>query len=100
MNYGAVTMAFLLRTINRAKWSVPDWMGPGDVPADALSDLRTQSNTLSVWLVDENQTNLETIIEAFAAGRNQLDKLDYTLITDQTLPPIPIAVALVEGNTP
>src|SRR5687768_15193465 len=93
-------MAFLLRTISRGKWVPPAWMQTGEVPADALTDLRSKDNILSVWAIDDAQTNLNAVIEAFAADREQLDKLDYTLVEQQLLPPISITVAVVEANTP
>lgn len=48
-------MALVLRKIRKSKWyksgSVP-WLEEGDLRADALSDLATKGNKLSVYLVD------------------------------------------------
>jgi hypothetical protein len=93
-------MALLLRTLNKAKWIAPEWTPERDVPADALTDLRTSSNALSVWKVDVNRDNLGGVLEALASNRERLDKLDYALIDEAAVAQIPIAVAHVEGDSP
>jgi hypothetical protein len=60
-------MALLLRTVSNAKWVPPDWMDAGEVPADALSDLKVMDNALSVWQVEADRTNLEMVITALAS---------------------------------
>lgn len=78
-------MKFILRKLDRrAAFHALDWIPKGDVSADALSDLRTTGNTLSVWQIDEDRTNLERVVAALAAGRMKLDKLDYALL-DRTI---------------
>lgn len=55
-------MALLVRKIARAKW--PDVICPMDgIQGDAISDLRTRGNTLSVWRID----GLEELDEAILA---------------------------------
>ena len=93
-------MAFLLRTVTNPKWVKSDWMQPGDVPADALSDLRATDNKLSVWSVQSDAANLDVVLTALAAHRERLDKIDYTLIDDSILPPIPIDSVRSDANTP
>jgi len=93
-------MALLLRTISNAKWVKDDWMVAGDVPADALSDLRTARNALSVWNVDPELENLNGVLTALASNRDQLDKVDYTLIDENLLPIIAIECVKSPANTP
>jgi len=44
------------------KEGIPDWLDTEDVPGDLLRDLRTTGNDLSVYAVDDNQSNLDKII--------------------------------------
>ena len=70
-------MALLVRKIARGKW--PD--NPCSInclQADAISDLRTQGNTLSVWRV-ENSDELEEAILALAAS-SKTEKIETITI--------------------
>jgi hypothetical protein len=93
-------MALLLRVISKAKWAAPDWMATGDVPADALTDLRADNNELSVWGVESDRSNLNTALAAVASNRERLDKLDYTLLDETILPAIPIRCLRSDGSSP
>ena len=91
-------MSFVLRKLDRrAAFHPVDWVQSGDVAADALCNLRTQGNALSVWLVDDNRTNLDRIMAAVAAGRMKLDKLDYALIDPQALDELRIRITQERG---
>jgi hypothetical protein len=93
-------MALLLRNLTSPKWSAPEWMPSGDVPADALSDLRSSNNALSVWSVALDQADLDLALAALASNRDRLDKLDYTLLDDSILVPLSIKCVDSEANTP
>lgn len=56
-----------------------DWLRAGEVHADPLTDLRVSYGTLSAWWIDEAQSNLEIVLLALAASRNNLDKIDFGL---------------------
>ena len=74
-------MPFVLRKLDRkAAFHPIAGIPTGDVQADALSDLRTIGNALSVWLVDDDRANLDRIVAALGAGRMELAKLDYALM--------------------
>ena len=91
-------MTFILRKLDRrAAFHPLDWISKGDVSADALSDLRTTGNTLSVWQIDEERTNLERVVAALAAGRMKLDKLDYALIDRKILDSLGISLVKESG---
>jgi hypothetical protein len=78
-------MALVLRTISKPKWAARDGMEPGAAPADAVGDLRTTDNELSVWRVETDQSNLNAVLAAFASNRDRLDKLDYALVQEKVL---------------
>jgi hypothetical protein len=94
-------MALLLRNVTNPKWEAPSWMAAGDVPADALTDLRADHNALSVWSVTpDDLTNLSMVLAALASNRQRLDKLDYALIDEAVLPAIPVKCVKSDGVTP
>jgi hypothetical protein len=93
-------MALLLRIVTRPKWIAPDSWKPGDVPADALTDLRTHNNGLSVWNVDTDRSNLDSVIVAVASNRERLDKLDYALFDEAVLSPLGIRCIKSDGDSP
>ena len=93
-------MAFILRKLDRrAAFHPVDWIQQGDVSADALSNLRTTGNALSVWQIDENQTNLQRVVAALAAGRMKLDKIDYALIDRRSLDPLGVRLIKEAGGS-
>ena len=93
-------MALLLRVVTNPKWIAPAWMESGDVPADALTDLRADKNELSVWGIELDRSNLNMALAAVASHRKRLDKLDYTLLDEAILSAIPVKCVPSEGVTP
>lgn len=79
--------------------ALPDWLIPGDIPGDLLNDLRTTSNNLSVFEVDDSQSNLDQIISAMAANRDNLNKLDYILIEKRLIANDDYELKKTDGNT-
>lgn len=66
-------MAFLVRKIARAKWP-EDKCDIMDLYGDAISDLRTTGNTLSVWRI-ESEDDLPTAALALSAS-SKSDKIE------------------------
>lgn len=93
-------MALLLRIVSNPKWEKARFMSPQDVPADALSDLRTNNNELSVWYVESDRSNLDSALVAAASNRQHLDKLDYELIDEGILVSLEIKCKKSDGNSP
>lgn len=56
------------------------WIAAGDVQADAVTDLRTSSNCLSIYLVHEQEEAVDRVIAALAATRDRFDALDYVVL--------------------
>jgi hypothetical protein len=82
-------MPFFLRTIRKARWYNVEgvsWLEKGDIQADPLADLNTKGNELSVWLVENDRSNLEQVVTALAATRTDISNLDYALLDVRLLP--------------
>lgn len=64
-------MPFFLRAINRENWPEPEEHATvHDLDADALNDLKTQENTMSVWCADTEE-DLKTAIVAYLASMDK-----------------------------
>jgi hypothetical protein len=71
---------------NKRRWDVESWVPPGDIPAGPFGDLApSPTSALSIWLIDQDLSNLDRIVAALAAGRNHLDKFDYVLVDERAV---------------
>lgn len=96
-------MPFLVRGIKRRKWdrqSVYPWLEKDEIPADPLTDLPTSDNALSVYIVEDDKSNLDRVITALAATRERPDKYDYLLFDERALSIANVKTELTRGNTP
>lgn len=96
-------MPLLLRAIRKNRWCKSDpvpWLTQGEIQADPLGDLVTGGNTLSVWLVQDDQSNLNEVILALAVSRDTISNLDYTIFDISLLENMSIKVEVNEGKTP
>lgn len=76
-------MPFILRKVRKNRWyksEAESALGQGDVPADALGDLQTQGNVLSIWRIDDQKSNLDRIACAIAVGAKSSSNLDYAIL--------------------
>lgn len=89
-------MPWFLR-ISQSNWLRPEPTAPA--PADALKDLRTVDNKLSVWLIHEDGANLRLVITALAANRDTVANLDYALMPIDTMERLGLTKVDVEGDT-
>jgi len=71
------------------------------IQADAMTDLRTENNALSVWRIDDDRVNLEQIIVALALAPNvsQPTHIDCALFDEQFLASDEFKFEQVPGNT-
>jgi hypothetical protein len=93
----------ILRKIRKAKWYRSDaapWLESEDLQADALVDLATKGNKLSVYVVEDNQSNLERIIASIAANCDFISDFDYALFGQEVLDEIKINTQDTSGETP
>lgn len=95
-------MAQFLRTVRRGRWfRHPEIMGlaPGEIQADALGDIATTDNRLSVYKVTD-PSEITRIATALASTRVFLSNFDYLLFDESFLVPLEIAALQNRGATP
>jgi len=88
-----------LRTIRQSKWyknNETPWLLPDDLQADALWDLRTNSNKFSVWDVDGE--SLDLVIASLAATREHLQNFDYALFSSEAISRIGVRLIHSKGE--
>lgn len=76
-----------------------DWLVSSEVQSDALLDLQTKGNALSVYKVDDEQ-EIDRAVIALAANRDHIANLDYAIFDDSLLKAYDIALVQVDGETP
>jgi|WetSurMetagenome_2_1015567.scaffolds.fasta_scaffold501911_2 hypothetical protein len=95
-------MPYLLRTIRKTRW-IRDpniaWQ-QNVVKADAMIDLKTEENCLSVWYIQDNKSNLDEVITALAANRDDVVVMDYMIIDASIPESIKIKMTDDKGNSP
>ena len=93
-------MPAFLRMIQEKYWySSVDWLGPGELPADVFSDLRTEDGNLSVFEVSDGM-DADRIVVAVAVGRDPTEDKDYVLLDGTLLDSLGLEVEQTPGETP
>lgn len=78
-------MAFLVRSINRAKWNKNNKPTLNEVAADAITNcMETRLNTLSVWEIND-MDELEDAVVAIASNSDSAEKMHFIWIEEKTL---------------
>ena len=93
-------MPLLLRTIRKARWYQVSWLPESESQADALLDLTTLDNKLSVWHIEDNRSNLNRVVAALAAKRENIVNLDYVLFDLQAILDMNISLHSTKGDVP
>ena len=96
-------MSLLLRKIRRLRWigeNTPHWVSSDDLPAAPLTDLNAVDNTLSVWSVTEDRSNLEDVLAALASNCDNLTHIDYALFSEKAVAESGLSLRRTEGGTP
>ncbi|MBA7607792.1 hypothetical protein ES703_14961 [subsurface metagenome] len=101
-------MPLILRIINKNNWRgreefpwlTKDPLQTDAIQADAMHDLRTTENTISVYEVNDDKSNLEQIISGYTAGRHKPAHFDYALFDQQLLLKSDIKIEAFAGSTP
>jgi len=91
-----------VRQVNKAKWyrdpELP-WLQPGQVPADALSDLKTSDNELSVFYTDGNKSSIEQIAVAMTTTKDDIHNFDYAILHEEDIDQLNVRVVSKPGKT-
>ena len=95
-------MPLILRTLRKNKFVhelQPAWILQDEIQADALKDLETTDNDLSVWLIEEDLSNLDRVLAALAANRDQLANIDFALISLDVITELGLLFYFLPGVT-
>jgi hypothetical protein len=95
-------VARFLRAIRQRRWfTYPDidWLPQGELQADALLDLRTVGNSISLYEIRDDSDELR-IATALAANRDNVDVIDYAVFEDSQFTELDLAVSQSVGETP
>ena len=75
-------MSYYLRKITGNRWltlNLPK--NDGDIPADPVTDLKTNKNSLSFYKVDDK--NIDTALTGLASKKPELQSLAFVLIKER-----------------
>ncbi|MBT9148966.1 MAG: hypothetical protein AAGB97_02685 [Dehalococcoidia bacterium] len=95
-------MPLLLRFIRKSRWyghEVHPWLPAGSLQADALLDLKTTANGLSMWQIKDDKSNLKQVITAHATTRDHVSNSDYAIFDQQLMSEIDVKIKYTMGNT-
>ena len=90
---------FLIANLKLDRWLPEERTKAGEVPADALADLKTRGNELSVFEVDDS-TNAERIVVAFSATKSDLADMGYAVFDGAPFDGLGIVSHRSPGMTP
>lgn len=91
----------LIRIVSSmVKWGNSEFMNRPDalLNGDAITDLRTQGNALSVWRVKDDLSDINDVIAASAVSRDRLDKVCYLTIEESDLSSLELEMSKVKGD--
>ena len=74
------------------------WLEKGDIAADAVTDLATSDNDLSIYVINDDLSQLDRCLSALAASRMRLIPLDYILFDKSVIDRLGLETNAVEGN--
>lgn len=95
-------MPLLLLKVRKAVWqrtSLPSFLAEGDIPADCLADLNLQGNTLSVWHVEDDRSNLNRVVTALASACDFVSNVDYLVFNSTVVTGLGLKVRQTAGGT-
>ena len=91
---------FLRKLANKNHFNRPEWLEDDDVPSDALASFITTDSALSLWTIEDDESNLQRVIAALAASRDSIAKLDYALVNESVLDITGVYLSRVKGRSP
>ena len=93
-------MAVIFRKLHQKRhWDQASWLADGEVQADVLKCLSTDENSLSVYILEEPDTQLDRVVAALALNRQYLTQLDWATAPDSVLDECGIKFDRKPGDT-
>lgn len=74
------------------------WLEKNDIAADAVTDLETRENDLSIFVINDDLSQLDRCLSALAANRMRLKPLDYILFDTRVIDQLQLETNDLEGN--
>ena len=96
-------MARILRKLDqKSYWYSQEWLKEGDVQSLAASRcLATQQNSLSIFIVQGDEQQVDRVVAALALTRQYLGHVDVAIVSEQVLEDCNITrTTKVEATTP
>jgi hypothetical protein len=93
----------LLLKVHKIVWdksSLPSFLANQDIPADCLVDLNIEKNELSVWYVEDDESNLKRIVTALAACCDFVSVFDYLIFDHVIVTDLGLTIRKTDGDTP
>lgn len=90
------------QSIRQGRWARHpdiDWLQPGELQGDALTDLQTTGGVLSVFATDGG-VDQRDIVMALAARRDNISNLDYVMFDDGGFATAELEAVHADGDTP
>lgn len=79
--------SFLIK-VTWGRWQTdPPWLPAGELQAAALFDLRFSNNRLSIWKMEDDDSNLDRVLAALAVnnGKSSIENVDYVLLAQESV---------------
>jgi hypothetical protein len=93
-------VATLLRKIKLARWLEATWKPDDPLPADPLVDLATEGNSLSVWRVLPDRSNLPDVVAAIAARASNISTVHVVMVEEAVITGLGVVIHSTPGLTP
>jgi hypothetical protein len=90
--------ALFRKVANRRHWDDRQWLAPDDVQADALKDLETKENVLSIYIVEDS--DVDRLIAALATTADYVSVFDYAVAPEDVVSELSAKSEPTVGNTP
>ncbi len=100
-------MALILREVQNVMWwsafreSNEGWLSDWECRGDALKSLRSTGCSLSIFRLEEDSPDqLERMLAAFAAQREEADRLDFAILDESDFIELGLSLTDAPGETP
>lgn len=94
-------MTMLARKITRGRWTPKSYLPEDAVRADAVTDLRTTGDGLSMWRCENDKEDVDQVFLALATGSKNsgFDTMHVVVLPEDELVAAGVAAEAVDGDT-